>query len=144
MLFFAFKECTSLKTVKLTSNQKNVGFSIFSECRSLEKISIPPSLIETGQKLLSSCTSLKKATIPSHFILAVITNVFSAPVINYFLFIPDFNFLPIKIDRNADHVNLQKLVKEMKEDKKYASAPAEIATVASTSKEKKAVKAKSK
>ena len=32
----------------------------------------------------------------------------------------------------------------MKEDKKYASAPAEIATVASTSKEKKAVKANKK
>ena len=78
----------------------------------------------------------------SHFILAVITNVFSAPVINYFLFIPNFNFLPIEIDRNADHVNLQKLVKEMKEDKKNASAPAKIATVASTSKEKKAVKVK--
>ena len=75
----------------------------------------------------------------SHFILAVITKVFSAPVINYFLFIPGFNFLPIEIDRNAEQVNWRKIVKEMKENKKYASAVA-----ASSLKEKNAVKAKAK
>lgn len=80
----------------------------------------------------------------SHFILVVITKVFSAPVINYFLFIPGFNFLAIKIDRSANHVNLGKIVNEMKEDEKYASAPAEIASAASTSEKKNAAKAKAK
>ena len=61
--FCAFRNCTSLKELKLSSNLKSIDNLAFENCTSLESIIIPGSLEYMGLEAFSTCTSLKSVEI---------------------------------------------------------------------------------
>ena len=56
---FAFENCTSLKSVKLSQNLQKIDWCAFEGCDSLEEIEIPDSVTEIGEHSFESCKLLK-------------------------------------------------------------------------------------
>lgn len=61
----AFYECSSLKTVVLPVNLKEIGSTAFYNCSSLENIIIPSNVKTIDDNAFMGCTSLHEITIPS-------------------------------------------------------------------------------
>ena len=61
----AFQDCTSLKSVTITSGVQTIGNSAFASCKSLERVTIPNSITSIGEKAFAYCTSLESVTIPN-------------------------------------------------------------------------------
>lgn len=65
-----FSGCTSLESVKLSSNLVNLGSyygsRVFKGCTSLKEISLPPTLEIVGSSVFEDCTSLKKVTFETY------------------------------------------------------------------------------
>ena len=62
---YAFTNCQSLTSVKLSYNLKRVGNETFSGCESLTGVKIPWGVTSLGAALFSGCTNLGIITIPS-------------------------------------------------------------------------------
>ena len=54
-----FKGCTSLESVRVSSETKIIGSDVFSGCSSLKSIILPAELEEIGDDAFSGCSSLK-------------------------------------------------------------------------------------
>ncbi|MDE7107082.1 MAG: leucine-rich repeat domain-containing protein, partial [Clostridiales bacterium] len=59
-----FKDCTSLRQVKLGDNVTKIGSRAFSGCTVLDDIQIPAAVEKLGSYAFKDCTSLKSVTIP--------------------------------------------------------------------------------
>ena len=60
----AFKECQSLKNLKLADDLTCLGAYTFSNCTSLESVTIPKSIVTWEQWTFRDCSSLKDITLP--------------------------------------------------------------------------------
>ncbi len=60
----AFKNCISLKNIKISDSVVHIGEEAFYYCISLENITIPDSVMYIGEDAFYRCSSLKKITIP--------------------------------------------------------------------------------
>ena len=60
----AFKDCTTLKTVRLPESVSTILERSFRGCSNLESINTPSSLVSIGDAAFSSCSSLKYYEIP--------------------------------------------------------------------------------
>ena len=61
---YAFRECTSLKSVTIPDSVISIGQQTFSNCTSLSNVTIPDSVTSIGVKAFYNCNSLTKVTIP--------------------------------------------------------------------------------
>ena len=61
----AFKDCTSLKEIKIPSSITYISREVFSGCTSLENVDIANGIKYLNTKMFENCTSLEKITIPS-------------------------------------------------------------------------------
>ena len=61
---YAFKECTSLKSVIIPGSMTSIGGSAFSGCSGLTSITIPNSVTSIGGSAFSGCSGLTSITIP--------------------------------------------------------------------------------
>lgn len=59
-----FEGCSSLTTVKLPANLKEIPPQMFKDCISLEKIDIPDNVTEIGTSAFEGCTMLKEIELP--------------------------------------------------------------------------------
>ena len=64
--FGVFKNCTSLRTVKLPPVITDIGDNAFEGCTSLVSISLPAKLTKIWKEAFKNCTSLTTITIPNH------------------------------------------------------------------------------
>ena len=62
----AFKNCTSLSYVKLSSNLTNIGNYAFYNCYSLNSISIPGKVTRIGSYTFQNCSGLQSLSIPDN------------------------------------------------------------------------------
>lgn len=62
----AFKNCTSLSYVKLSSNLTNIGNYAFYNCYSLNSISIPGKVTRIGSYAFQNCSGLQSLSIPDN------------------------------------------------------------------------------
>lgn len=60
----AFQSCSSLKTVTIKSELKEIKEYTFEDCESLTKIIIPDSVTEIGSYSFANCTNLESITLP--------------------------------------------------------------------------------
>ncbi len=60
----AFKNCFSLKSVKLADDVQAIGSNAFSGCASLRSINIPSGVITIYDEAFAGCTSLPKLRLP--------------------------------------------------------------------------------
>lgn len=60
----AFSECTKLKSVKIPSSVKQIGYRTFYNCSSLESIDIPDGITELPEYVFYGCDSLTEVKIP--------------------------------------------------------------------------------
>ncbi len=61
-----FRECTSLKEVKLPKNLKKIDYNSFARCSALEQIDIPETVETISDGAFSDCTSLTSIKIPDN------------------------------------------------------------------------------
>ena len=61
---YAFKNCTSLKSVKIPAGVLSIGGGAFEGCSSLTKITIPTSVKDIGIKAFCGCSALQKVNVP--------------------------------------------------------------------------------
>ena len=61
----AFRNCTSLKRMKIPSTVTLIGDSAFLYYEKLEKIELQEGIEEIGQRAFFDCTSLKRIHIPT-------------------------------------------------------------------------------
>ena len=61
---YAFFHCASLKSITIPKSVTSIGGIVFSNCYSLKSIIIPNSIINIGDYVFFNCTSLKSITIP--------------------------------------------------------------------------------
>jgi len=62
----AFKNCTSLSYVKLSTNLTNIGNHAFYNCYSLSSISIPSKVTRIGSYAFQNCNGLQSLSIPDN------------------------------------------------------------------------------
>ena len=62
---WTFKNCTSLKTIRIPSRVTSIGEQAFYNCSSLDSITLPSELTTIGSKAFYQCTSLDSIVIPS-------------------------------------------------------------------------------
>ncbi|MCI8668814.1 MAG: leucine-rich repeat protein [Lachnospiraceae bacterium] len=60
----AFRNCNSLKSIKIPDTVTSIGHCAFQECRNLTGLTIPEKVIKIGCKAFDSCSSLKSIKIP--------------------------------------------------------------------------------
>ena len=60
-----FEECSSLKEINIPSSVTSIEESAFKKCISLTHLAIPPSLISIGKDAFKECSSLIEISIPS-------------------------------------------------------------------------------
>ena len=60
---YCFSGCTSLKTVKIGANTKEIGINAFEGCKKLTKITIPSKVTYIGKNAFQNCTNLKTVTL---------------------------------------------------------------------------------
>ncbi len=63
---YAFYECDSLTTVKITSDLDSIGSCVFKNCTNLSSITIPSGVTNIGNAAFQGCTNLSSITIPSN------------------------------------------------------------------------------
>lgn len=61
----AFKNCSSLQTVTLPSQWKEIPDSMFYNCSSLQNITLPSSLKRIGEDAFSGCKALRELYLPT-------------------------------------------------------------------------------
>jgi len=61
----AFKDCVSLKNIKLPKSIKRINTNAFYNCSSLQKIDLPSSLTTLGDHAFFNCSSLQSIVLPS-------------------------------------------------------------------------------
>ena len=61
---WAFRNCTSLKSIILPDGVTSIGGSAFAWCESLTSITLPDGLTSIGVGAFEDCTSLKSITLP--------------------------------------------------------------------------------
>lgn len=61
--FYAFADCTSLRSVEIKEGVKEIGYWAFNNCIDLQSITIPSSVEEIGDEAFLFCTSLKSVEI---------------------------------------------------------------------------------
>lgn len=61
---YAFRDCTSLTSVKIPDSVTNIGWFAFYDCASLTNVKIPGGVTMIGDYAFSFCTSLTSVTIP--------------------------------------------------------------------------------
>ena len=59
----AFKECESLKTIRLPRTLREIGEKAFYRCSSLESVTIPSSVQYLGERIFTYCDSLIGASV---------------------------------------------------------------------------------
>ncbi len=62
--YFAFKECSSLTSIKIPEGVTSIGGSAFEGCSSLTSINIPESVTSIGKSAFSGCERLTGINIP--------------------------------------------------------------------------------
>ena len=62
---YAFKDCSSLKSITIPNSVASIGIFTFNNCSSLTSITIPDSVTEIGEQAFLSCSSLTSVTIPN-------------------------------------------------------------------------------
>ena len=60
----AFKQCTSIQSVRIPVSLTSIGASAFSYCSSLTSLTIPDSVTSIGEGAFCRCRSLTSLTIP--------------------------------------------------------------------------------
>ncbi len=61
----AFKGCSSLKSIILSSNVKHIEESAFEGCSSLQLVALPNNIISIGASAFKGCSSLESIVFPS-------------------------------------------------------------------------------
>ena len=61
----AFRQCNSLRSVKIPSSVTKIGYMAFYGCESLTSVNIPPSVTMIEQAAFLGCKSLTSVNIPS-------------------------------------------------------------------------------
>ena len=62
---YAFKGCSSLKSIKLPAGLAVINYELFKDCTSLEKIEFPESVYEISASAFEFCSSLENVTLPT-------------------------------------------------------------------------------
>ena len=62
---YAFRECSSLRSITIPNSVTEIGNSAFSGCTSLSSITIPNSVTSIGRSAFNECSSLDSITIPN-------------------------------------------------------------------------------
>ena len=62
---YAFKGCSSLKSITIPNSVTSIGGGAFEGCRSLTSITIPNGVTEIGNSVFNGCSSLTSITIPN-------------------------------------------------------------------------------
>ena len=65
---YAFEGCTSLKSVRITSNVSKINWCAFSECSNLESVAIEEGVTSIDSSVFYYCKSLKNISIPNSVI----------------------------------------------------------------------------
>ena len=65
---WAFKECSSLKSIEIPKSVTSIGYATFLGCSSLKSIEIPKSITSIGACAFKDCSSLEKIIIPKSVI----------------------------------------------------------------------------
>ncbi len=60
----AFRDCSSLRLVKLPAHLKVISESLFSGCDALQQVQMPQDLEEIERYAFSDCPNLKSVTLP--------------------------------------------------------------------------------
>ncbi|MBQ7378347.1 MAG: leucine-rich repeat domain-containing protein [Clostridia bacterium] len=68
ILYGAFSNCTSLKSITIPNSVTSIGNYAFSDCTSLTSITIPDSVTSIGYSAFTGCTSLMSINIPDSVI----------------------------------------------------------------------------
>ena len=63
--YYAFYECTKLKTITIPDSVTEIGVYAFRKCTSLTSVTIPDSVTAIGDDAFCECTSLTSITIPN-------------------------------------------------------------------------------
>ena len=63
---WAFRDCSSLKSITIPNSVTSIGEWAFEYCSSLTSITIPNSVTSIGKGAFSGCSSLKSITIPNN------------------------------------------------------------------------------
>ena len=61
----AFKNCKSLKTLKLPSNAEFLGAGVCRDCKALETVNIPDGIDNINNSAFLNCSTLQEVTIPA-------------------------------------------------------------------------------
>ena len=73
----AFKNCTTLNTVKFREGLEYIGSDVFSGCTTLKRIELPESVTSIGNNAFKDSTQLKKVILKSTTPPTLGTNVFT-------------------------------------------------------------------
>ena len=63
-LYFAFRNCTTIKEVELSGDLTTIGNSSFENCTNLERVSLSNTIDSIGFKAFYGCKNLNSITIP--------------------------------------------------------------------------------
>ena len=72
----AFKNCTSLHSIKIPSNVTSINDDAFQGCTSLSVVELNEALVELGQREFMNCTSLLSMKILLKKVIAIQDNLF--------------------------------------------------------------------
>ena len=60
-----FQDCTSLKSVKFRTSEKNIAYGMFAGCTALENVEFSNGVTEIGTYAFKGCTSLSQIILPT-------------------------------------------------------------------------------
>ncbi|MBE6607764.1 MAG: hypothetical protein E7633_04350 [Ruminococcaceae bacterium] len=109
----AFKDCTKLKSVKMSDFIEECGSNTFDGCTSLESVELSKSLKTISSNMFVGCTSLKEIALPDSvdsidsYAFSGCTSLKSFTFTNYVAYVGKYSFLSCT---SLESVNLSKTV----------------------------------